>query len=88
MSIVGPVQFSVGDQGPLKWRFAATNMRCCPVCSGKQIEVERIPEGCRMNGDAYGTTVFECKGCRWKTSFLWDDSSSDYYYEKPVVSGE
>jgi hypothetical protein len=87
MSVFGPAQFSAGDQGPKKWIFAASNMKCCPECNGQQITSEKIPEGCRMNGDAYGTTVFICDSCKWKTSFLWDESSSDYYYEKPLVMG-
>lgn len=38
--------------------------------------------GCRMNGDAYGTTVFTCTECNWKTSFQYDEASDDsYYYE-------
>ena len=37
--------------------------------------------GCRMNGDAYGTTVFTCTLCGWKTSFQYDDASEPYYYE-------
>jgi hypothetical protein len=85
MSIFGPMQFSTGDQGPQKWKFRASHMKICPECSGKNIEEERFPEGCRFNGDAYGTTVFTCADCKWKTSFQWDDSSDNYYYEKPPV---
>jgi hypothetical protein len=34
-----------------------------------------------MNGDGYGTTVFTCNDCDWKTSFQYDDASEPYYYE-------
>jgi hypothetical protein len=34
-----------------------------------------------MNGDACGKTVFTCRGCSWKTSFLWDESGDNYWYE-------
>uniref|UniRef100_A0A7S2UR76 Uncharacterized protein n=2 Tax=Attheya septentrionalis TaxID=420275 RepID=A0A7S2UR76_9STRA len=37
--------------------------------------------GCRMNGDGYGTTVFECRLCHWTTSFQYDEASEPYYYE-------
>ena len=83
MSVFGPAQFSAGDQGENKWKFSATYMKECPVCNSKDIAEERFPEACRMNGDAYGTTVFTCKKCNWNTSFQWDDSSDNYYYEKP-----
>jgi hypothetical protein len=83
MSVFGPAQFSTGDQGINKWTFRATSIKECPTCHGKEIKEERFAEACRMNGDAYGTTVFTCKGCDWKTSFQWDESSDDYYYEKP-----
>ncbi len=85
MSIFGPMQFSTGDQGENKWKFRASYMKVCPKCSGCDIEEDRQPEACRMNGDAYGTTVFTCKTCKWFTSFQWDDSSDSYYYEKPPV---
>lgn len=37
--------------------------------------------GCRMNGDGYGTAVFKCSICGWKTSFQYDEASEPYYYE-------
>ena len=83
MSIFGPAQFSTGDQGINKWKFRARYMLECPSCHSKEIKEEKFVEACRMNGDAYGTTVFTCKGCNWNTSFQWDDSSDNYYYEKP-----
>jgi RNase P subunit RPR2 len=87
MSIFGPLQFSTGDQGPLKWRFRQLKMKTCPACGAQQIVSEKFTEGCRFNGDAYGTTVFTCSDCSWKTSFQFDDSSDDYYYEKaPIVT--
>ena len=83
MSVFGRTQFSAGNQGEHKWKFRATYMKECPVCYSKEIAEEKFPEACRMNGDAFGTTVFTCKGCNWNTSFQWDDSCDDYYYEKP-----
>jgi len=88
MSIIGPIQFRIGDQGVNKWKFAASHMKVCPICNDTNINFDRIVEGCRMNGDAYGTMVFNCANCKWITSFLWDDSSNDYYYEKaPTTRG-
>lgn len=84
MSIFGPVQFSAGDQGERKWIFAESYMKKCPACTGTSIQMDHFPEGCRMNGDAYGTDVFICTTCQWKTSFQYDDSSDPYYYEKPM----
>lgn len=83
MSIFGPAQFSSGDQGENKWKFRASHMKVCPSCASKDIKDERFPEGCRMNGDAYGTTVFTCGGCKWATSFQWDEASDEWYYERP-----
>jgi hypothetical protein len=88
MSVFGPHQFTTGDQGENKWKFRATNMTVCPVCASKDISEERFPEACRMNGDAYGTTVFTCKGCDWKTSLLYDDSHDNFYYEVPPQKKE
>lgn len=45
------------------------------------IRSEGHPAGCRMNGDGYGTTVFTCVDCDWKTSFQYDEASEPYYYE-------
>jgi hypothetical protein len=86
MSVFGRAQFCEGDQGERKWKFQASYMAECPACNSKDIVEEKFPEACRMNGDAYGTSVFTCKECKWKTSFQWDDSSDNYYYEKPPIS--
>jgi len=83
MSVFGRIQFSTGDQGEYKWKFKNTYMKDCPTCYSKEIVEHKFPEACRINGDAYGTTVFICNVCDWKTSFQWDDSHDDYYYEKP-----
>jgi hypothetical protein len=80
------VNYTIGDQGPLKWKFDASRMEVCPRCSGTDIAEEKYPTECRMNGDACGATVFTCRGCSWATSFLWDDATDPYYYEKPPVS--
>jgi|LauGreSBDMM110SN_4_FD.fasta_scaffold822908_1 hypothetical protein len=75
------VQFSSGDQsekGRLAfWRSA---FQRCP-CGSNKIEQTNHVAGCRMNGDAYGTTVFRCSACQWTTSFQYDDASDVYYYE-------
>ena len=47
----------------------------------RTIRSEDHVAGCRMNGDAYGTTVFTCTVCGWETSFQYDDASEPYYYE-------
>ena len=81
-------QFSAGDQGPSKEAFWRTGCSQCQniSCSRtsvdqKTIVSEDFPAGCRMNGDGYGTTVYTCHVCGWKTSFQYDDASEPYYYE-------
>jgi hypothetical protein len=82
MSIVGPAQFKTGDQSEESRRaFVKLYFKQCVKCSSTKIEEERFVDGVRMNGDAYGTTVFTCGDCGWKTSFQYDDSSDCYYYE-------
>jgi len=83
MSVFGPIQFCKGDQGPLKWKFKESYMKICPVCNKIRLNREQFTEGCRFNGDGYGTVVFTCEDCNWKTSFLYDEASEDYFYEKP-----
>ena len=83
MSVFGPIQFNTGDQGPLKWKFAESYMKICPVCKKTRFTREQFTEGCRMNGDGYGTVVFSCDNCKWGTSFLYDEAGEDYFYEKP-----
>ena len=82
MSVWGPVQFSAGDQ-TLESRhfFWKNDFKKCPKCFNTNIVEVKHTEGCRMNGDAYGTDTFECKDCKWLTSFQWDDDSEPYYYE-------
>lgn len=82
-------QFSSGDQTVENRKiFYNSHFKKCPNCLKKNpdldksnIEAKKHTAGCRMNGDAYGTTVFVCLDCKWETSFQWDDSSDDYYYE-------
>ncbi len=82
MSIIGKPQFSTGDQA-YESRIAFFHLRFkqCIKCAGLKIKEEREVDGCRMNGDAYGTDVFTCADCGWFTSFQWDDASDTYYYE-------
>ena len=75
-------QFSTGDQSrESRKEFANSGFSTCPKCKQSKIKEERHSAGCRMNGDGYGTTVFECLECKWKTSFQYDDASDVYYYE-------
>mmetsp|Transcript_11280 Transcript_11280/g.23086 ORF Transcript_11280/g.23086 Transcript_11280/m.23086 type:complete len:189 (-) Transcript_11280:1937-2503(-) len=82
-------QFSTGDQGNREefWRSGFQTCQNSSCQSRKQdpkpktIRSEDVPAGCRMNGDGYGTTVFTCSECGWKTSFQYDDASEPYYYE-------
>lgn len=81
-------QFSTGDQGNAKEAFWRSGMKQCQniSCSRDDPKENTIrsvdhPAGCRMNGDGYGTTVFSCYQCGWKTSFQYDDASEPYYYE-------
>lgn len=76
------LQFSVGDQ-TLESRkaFSKTGFKKCVKCNGTKIKSEKHVAGCRMNGDAYGTYTFECEDCKWLTSFHYDDSGDNYFYE-------
>ncbi|CAJ1965705.1 unnamed protein product [Cylindrotheca closterium] len=96
MAVVGS-QFSTGDQSPsARETFWASGFRKCPnQCSNNSdgrsskpgeranstIASEDHVAGCRLNGDAYGTTVFRCSSCNWQTSFQYDEASETYYYE-------
>ena len=77
------LQYAIGDQGENRKIFDKSYFKICPIvtCKGNKISVFKDACGCRMNGDAYGTDVFTCNTCGWKTSFFWDDSSEVYYYE-------
>ena len=75
-------QFSSGDQSiESRKAFYASNFASCVKCHDKNMVEDRRVAGCRMNGDAYGTTVFACALCKWSTSFQWDDAADCYYYE-------
>ena len=82
MAVVGE-QFSIGDQDlASRQAFYANGKRSCIKCQKDVTQTEHTA-GCRMDGDAYGTTVFECSDadCGWSTSFQWDESADSYYYE-------
>ena len=82
MSIFGPTQFSTGDQSKeSRQAFVKLYFAQCVKCNSKKIVEDRQAEGCRFNGDAYGTAVFTCGDCGWKTSFHYDDASDCFYYE-------
>lgn len=87
-------QFSTGDQdervrvaiwqsGFSKCQRTTTAVACTRIeHTQNTITSKDFPAGCRMNGDAYGTTVFSCRECGWETSFQYDGASDDcYYYE-------
>eukprot|EP01083_Nonionella_stella_P017358 48548_1 len=75
-------QFSSGDQsGSGRKKFWASGFKTCQKCLKKTIKETDHVAGCRMNGDGYGTTVFNCTSCGWKTSFQYDDAATPYYYE-------
>ena len=74
-------QFSEGDQGWNRTLFWDSSYSICPECKGKDLSNKDFTAGCRHNGDGYGTTVYTCNGCGWKTSFLYDESDTPYYYE-------
>lgn len=79
-------QFSCGDQSDeSRLKFINGVFKKCIQCSEIVIE-ERDVAGCRMNRDAYGTTVFKCNKCKWYTSFQRDDSSDNYYYEVTAIT--
>ena len=77
-------QFSTGDQGDGKYQFWLGGFRKCPKCGNDEkgnIKSTNHSAGCRMNGDAYGTEVYECLHCKWQTSFQYDEASDSYFYE-------
>ena len=81
MSVWG-LQFSAGDQtDESRKAFWKSGFKKCVKCQGTKINPRKHVEGCRMNGDAYGTYVFECEECKWLTSFQYDDSGEPYFYE-------
>lgn len=79
MAVCGS-QFKTGDQGNNQYIFWKNKYRTCPVCEKQNMKSEDHVAGCRMNGDAYGTTVYTCKDCGWNTSFEYDDAAELYYY--------
>lgn len=82
MSIIGKPQFKTGDQTyESRKAFCDLHFKQCIKCQSSRIKEEREVSACRMNGDAYGTTVFTCEDCKWHTSYQWDDASDCYYYE-------
>lgn len=73
-------QFSTGDQASRE-SFWRSGFKICNSCQKQCIKEEDHVAGCRHNGDGYGTTVFTCTACGWKTSFQYDEASDLYYYE-------
>jgi hypothetical protein len=80
MAVYG-AQFGTGDQSDWKRQFWKSGFATCPQCAKTDIDKKGHGAGCRQNGDGYGTEVFTCKGCGWKTSFQYDDAAESYYYE-------
>eukprot|EP01136_Pigoraptor_vietnamica_P045007 Opistho-1_new@22454 len=76
-------QYSCGDQSEGgRRRFWESGYRTCSGCGvAGNIEEHEDRAGCRMNGDGYGTAVFTCRSCGWKTSFQFDEAADTYYYE-------
>jgi hypothetical protein len=75
-------QFSTGDQtDEARKKFHKNHFAKCVKCEKDTITESRHVAGCRLCGDAYGTTVFTCSSCKWTTSFQWDDASECFYYE-------
>jgi hypothetical protein len=65
----------------LKQAFWRGGYSKCQACGDTtDIKKSKNSEGCRWNGDAYGTDVFTCGRCDWSTSFQWDDASEECYY--------
>ena len=54
----------------------------CLRCQAPTVQVRQV-EGCRMNGDAWGTVDFNC-ACGWSTWLAFDDAfdiDGAYYFE-------
>ena len=81
----GGSQFSTGDQGGSKIKFWEGGMRSCPSCSGSSISQSTHCAGVRHNGDGYGTEVYSCKDCSWKTSFQYDDACKIIFYHLSLL---
>mmetsp|Transcript_33092 Transcript_33092/g.55691 ORF Transcript_33092/g.55691 Transcript_33092/m.55691 type:complete len:149 (+) Transcript_33092:228-674(+) len=74
-------QYSKGDQGNKRVAFWRSGFKICPDCKSEEIKSTSDSAGCRHNGDAYGTELFQCRKCEWNTSFQWDEAGDSYYYE-------
>ncbi len=62
--------------------FWRAGMKSCLRC-GAAVTGERVVDGCRMDGDAYGSESFRC-ACGWSVSFLFDDrceGETPYFFE-------
>jgi hypothetical protein len=70
-------QYSTGDQGIGREEFWRSSYTICPSCKGKDFKNTVDCAGCRHNGDGYGTEVYECLTCHWKTSFQYDETGMD-----------
>ncbi|CAF4706663.1 unnamed protein product [Rotaria sp. Silwood2] len=61
MCSTGDVQFAVGEQSnEIRKKFWVTGCDICPMCKSKNIAARYWSCGCRFNGDAWGTIVYQC----------------------------
>jgi hypothetical protein len=73
-----PVRVSELSERKAFWRGGLRCLRCAQPTTE-----ERHVEGCRMNGDAWGTVDFNC-ACGWSTWLAFDDAfdiDGAYYFE-------
>ncbi|XP_041362289.1 uncharacterized protein LOC121378272 [Gigantopelta aegis] len=76
-------QFSTGDQTDTsRIAFYNSGLAACVKCGEKNIGRFEEKAGIRANGETFGTEVFLCqtKGCKWETSFKFDDGHSGAYH--------
>lgn len=63
------------DVATLQERFRKDPTKCPKCSSGPLPPEERVVDGCRFNGDAYGRYITRCPNaaCSWFYSVVWDD---------------
>ena len=69
-------QSSSGDQSDeSRVAFYNSGFAACVKCGERNVWRFEEKAGIRQNGETYGTEIFRCqtKGCKWKTSFKYDD---------------
>jgi len=77
----------VNEELKLKKLFWQNCFTICPACNGSVLLEKKRVDGCRYNGDAYGSILFRCASpsalekCAWSSVFQYDDASEVYYYE-------